>query len=101
MTRGRAGKQVLRVAEMTMTQFARARRKKRTVIIPLGSTEEHGPHLPLDTDTIIAREIARRAAEDTGRSSPRRSRTGSVRARPSIPGRWGSRRIRSGRWSGT
>lgn len=49
-----------------MTQFARARRKKRTVIIPLGSTEEHGPHLPLDTDTIIAREIARRAAEDTG-----------------------------------
>lgn len=66
MTRGRAGKQVLSVAEMTMTQFARARRKKRTVIIPLGSTEEHGPHLPLDTDTIIAREIARRAAEDTG-----------------------------------
>ena len=54
------------IADLTMTQFARARRKRRTVIIPLGSTEEHGPHLPLDADTIIAREIARRAAADTG-----------------------------------
>jgi creatinine amidohydrolase len=65
MTRGRAGKQVLRVAEMTMTQFARARRKKRTVIIPLGSTEEHGPHLPLDTDDHRAGDCAP-GGEDTG-----------------------------------
>jgi len=34
----------------------------RTVIIPLGSTEEHGLHLPLLTDTIIAYEVAVRAA---------------------------------------
>lgn len=26
----------------------------RTVLVPLGSTEQHGPHLPLDTDTRIA-----------------------------------------------
>lgn len=25
-----------------------------TVLVPLGSTEQHGPHLPLDTDTRIA-----------------------------------------------
>ncbi|WP_322780715.1 mycofactocin biosynthesis peptidyl-dipeptidase MftE [Frankia sp. Cas4] len=28
------------------------------VAVPLGSTEQHGPHLPLDTDTRIARALA-------------------------------------------
>ncbi|MFE3000557.1 mycofactocin biosynthesis peptidyl-dipeptidase MftE [Nocardia sp. NPDC059246] len=30
--------------------------------IPLGATEQHGPHLPLDTDTAIASELCRRLA---------------------------------------
>jgi mycofactocin precursor peptide peptidase len=30
-------------------------------MIPLGSTEQHGPHLPLDTDTRIASAVARGA----------------------------------------
>lgn len=29
-----------------------------TLVIPLGSTEQHGPHLPLDTDTRIATSVA-------------------------------------------
>src|SRR6202007_2865265 len=32
------------------------------VIIPVGSTEQHGPHLPLGTDTRIATAVAREAA---------------------------------------
>lgn len=28
------------------------------LVIPLGSTEQHGPHLPLSTDTDIARSLA-------------------------------------------
>jgi mycofactocin system creatininase family protein len=32
------------------------------LIIPLGSTEQHGPHLPLDTDTRIATAVARGVA---------------------------------------
>jgi mycofactocin precursor peptide peptidase len=32
-----------------------------SILIPLGSTEQHGPHLPLDTDTRIATAVARRA----------------------------------------
>ncbi len=38
-----------------------------TLLVPLGSTEQHGPHLPLRTDTVIATEIARRAAEADSR----------------------------------
>jgi mycofactocin precursor peptide peptidase len=32
------------------------------LIIPVGSTEQHGPHLPLDTDTRIATAVARAVA---------------------------------------
>jgi creatinine amidohydrolase len=31
--------------------------------VPLGSTEQHGPHLPLSTDTDVALALARRLAE--------------------------------------
>ncbi|MFI6338979.1 mycofactocin biosynthesis peptidyl-dipeptidase MftE [Streptomyces sp. NPDC050535] len=33
------------------------------VLVPIGSTEQHGPHLPLDTDSVVARAVARRAAD--------------------------------------
>ena len=33
------------------------------VLVPVGSVEQHGPHLRLDTDTVIADAVARRAAE--------------------------------------
>jgi creatinine amidohydrolase len=31
-------------------------------LLPVGSTEAHGPHLPLSTDSIISTEMAKRAA---------------------------------------
>ncbi|MFF9277876.1 mycofactocin biosynthesis peptidyl-dipeptidase MftE [Streptomyces griseosporeus] len=34
-----------------------------TVLLPLGSCEQHGPHLPLDTDTTVACVVASRAAQ--------------------------------------
>jgi creatinine amidohydrolase len=34
-----------------------------TVLIPIGTTEQHGHHLPLDTDCVIARSLCARAAE--------------------------------------
>lgn len=37
-----------------------------TVLVPVGSTEQHGPHLPLDTDTVIAVAVAGRAATGLG-----------------------------------
>jgi creatinine amidohydrolase len=37
-----------------------------TVIVPVGSTEQHGPHGPLLTDAIVPTEVARRVAPDVG-----------------------------------
>jgi mycofactocin precursor peptide peptidase len=34
------------------------------VLVPLGSVEQHGPHLPLDTDTTIAVAVAQGAAAE-------------------------------------
>ena len=45
---------------LTMPEFEALRQQTQTVILPLGSLEEHGPHLPLGTDTFHAIEVARR-----------------------------------------
>ena len=37
-----------------------------TVIVPTGSTEQHGPHGPLLTDALIPTEVARRVAPRVG-----------------------------------
>lgn len=37
------------------------------VLVPVGSVEQHGPHLPLNTDTVIARAVADRVADVLGR----------------------------------
>ncbi|CAN8074152.1 unnamed protein product [Agarophyton chilense] len=36
----------------------------KLAILPLGSIESHGPHLPLGTDAIIAQELAAQAASE-------------------------------------
>jgi len=40
--------------------------KKPTVIIPVGSIEQHGAHLPITTDTDIITEVASRLAKKCG-----------------------------------
>jgi len=35
------------------------------LLIPVGSTEQHGPHLPISTDTLVAEEIVARAVHHT------------------------------------
>ena len=37
-----------------------------TLYIPVGATEQHGPHSPVSTDVLIPQEIARRVAEQQG-----------------------------------
>ncbi len=48
--------------EMSWPEIEAGLQSTRTVILPVGATEEHGPHLPVFTDTIQAIEVAREAA---------------------------------------
>ncbi len=48
--------------KITMPEFQQGLSKTRTVIVPFGSVEEHGAHLPLGTDTIHVYELARATA---------------------------------------
>ena len=46
---------------LTWKEAAAAVGAGAVLILPVGSTEAHGPHLPLATDVIISEEMARRA----------------------------------------
>jgi creatinine amidohydrolase len=51
-----------RLAELTWEQAQERAAGDALLLVPVGSTEQHGPHLPLSTDTDIAVAIAERAA---------------------------------------
>jgi creatinine amidohydrolase len=74
--------QELLLEQMTWHEARAARDEQRVLIVPIGAIEQHGPHLPLGTDAIVAFELARRLARANGsvvapamcyaaRSSPR------------------------------
>jgi len=50
------------LGEMTNPEVEAFLGRSQTVIVPVGSVEQHGPHGPLATDTIVPTEVARRAA---------------------------------------
>lgn len=50
------------LGELTNPEVEAFLEKHHTVIIPIGATEQHGPHAPLNTDVLIPREVARRVA---------------------------------------
>lgn len=51
---------------MSWAQAREAILGARVALLPVGSTEQHGPHLPLGTDWMTAQEIARRAGKRGG-----------------------------------
>jgi creatinine amidohydrolase len=56
----------MKLEEMTSREFAQKVNDKSVVILPIGSIEEHGPHLPLSTDCIQPMHVAERVAKKTG-----------------------------------
>ena len=54
------------LGEMTNLEVEEFLKTRHTVIVPVGATEQHGPHLALLTDVLIPQEIARRAAPTIG-----------------------------------
>ena len=48
---------------LTYPEIKAAAERDALILIPVGQVEEHGPHLPVETDCIIATAAARAAAE--------------------------------------
>ena len=54
------------LGEMTNPEVEAFLKKHNTVIVPIGATEQHGPHAPLLTDVLIPQEVATRVAPRIG-----------------------------------
>ena len=54
------------LADLTFVEIESYLGARDLILVPIASTEQHGPHLPLSTDTITATEIASRVAEQAG-----------------------------------
>lgn len=55
----------VKMQEMTWNDFDKMRFSS-IVILPVGSTEQHGPHLPLSVDAIISTGLAEMVAKSVG-----------------------------------
>lgn len=51
------------ISAINNTDFHKRLTKTRTAIVPIGSLEQHGAHLPLSTDSVISERIATLLAE--------------------------------------
>ncbi len=51
------------LADRTWPELGESLSERRVAVVPLGSTEQHGPHLPLATDHLIAEGLAAAAAD--------------------------------------
>ena len=83
-----ASEGVLRWERLTWCEIAALRSRVDMAILPVGSTEQHGPHLAMDTDTVSALVVAEAVAARTG-----------VAVLPAIP--YGCSLGHSQRWPGT
>lgn len=54
------------LALVTWPEASEVMASGRPAVLPLGSLEEHGPHLPLSTDIVMGEALARRVAERVG-----------------------------------
>ena len=54
------------LAQLTWEEVRDLERARTLAILPVGAIEAHGPHLPLDTDVVIATAMARAGAKRLG-----------------------------------
>ncbi len=54
------------LAENTNLEIEAFLQEHSTIYIPVGATEQHGPHAPVGTDVFLPQEIARRVCERQG-----------------------------------
>ena len=52
--------------DLTTVDFETLDPERTIAVLPVGAIEQHGPHLPLATDALIAERIAASAVERAG-----------------------------------
>jgi creatinine amidohydrolase len=62
--------QVYSYEELTATQLAELDREHTLALMALSPLEVHGPHLPLGTDVLVARDLQQRIVDQVGRRWP-------------------------------
>jgi creatinine amidohydrolase/Fe(II)-dependent formamide hydrolase-like protein len=58
------------LGELTWPEAQRRLKEVDIALLPVGAIEQHGPHLPLDTDAFDADHLARRVAEACSNPKP-------------------------------
>lgn len=56
------------IGSLSYQEVAAALRSSSVLCLPMGSLEQHGPHLPLNTDTVLAEAITARILEHWGKA---------------------------------
>ncbi len=59
-------KQIFRHLEMKWPEFTEFIRHTDFALLPVAAIEQHGPHLPFETDVLIADYLSERIAQETG-----------------------------------
>ena len=59
-----------RWADLTSSTFARFDPARAVAVLPLGATEQHGPHLPLSVDTVLVNGVVNAALTHLSEQDP-------------------------------
>jgi creatinine amidohydrolase len=56
--------------DMTWPEIVERAKQTEIALVPVGATEEHGPHLPINNDNLVALEISKEIAKRTKKFKP-------------------------------
>jgi creatinine amidohydrolase len=59
-----------RLALLSWSEVAELDRDRTVAVVPTAAVEQHGPHLPLDTDTYLCTRVVEEAADRAQRGGP-------------------------------
>jgi creatinine amidohydrolase len=61
-----AERRTVELGRLSWAEVAEEIPRRPVILLPIGTVEQHGPHLPVNADNMVAGYVALRAAEETG-----------------------------------
>lgn len=59
----------MNILELSAAKLSALDKEKTVIFVPLGSIEQHGPHLPLGTKCFLSEAVAYQAASNLGKDN--------------------------------